>query len=321
MSPELRSEYARRIEARRKRIAESGVAEPPLPRLTEVYVTSLSSQSASLNPKPLGGGALKIDQTDWRVGLVDWMIDDKNEFFARNFVNRAWAHYFGQGLVEPWDALSSQASQPHAELLSELAQWFIRSGYNIRALEQLILSSRAWQLSSINRSEQSTSIPFARSYVRLPTAEGFIDMWHAATGNELDFGNDSLRGLKAVEVGPDRLRGNRWDKIFDLFGQPNRGETCDCHIRNRPSVRQLLALMSDPQLVSDIATGRLQALLKSELNNDQIVDELFLSTLSRWPTDHERALTKAAMAGQERQTALENVLASLLVTQEFLTIH
>ena len=322
MSPELRAEVARRLQARRERTTNAVSNDSPLPRLTEVYLTTLSESAGSTVPKVLGGPELTRERLDLRVALVDWMVEQDNAFFARNMVNRVWAHYFGLGLVEPWDGLSSTKETANTKLLSDLALHFSQGGYNLRELEELILSSSTWQLSSIpHETQASLDSPFARSYVRLPPAETVIDMWHRATGIECDFGTGPLRGLKAVEIGADRLPGNRWDEVLDLFGQPNRAETCDCGLRNRPSVRQMLTLMSDPELVADVGRGRLATLLKREMSDNALIDELFLSTLSRWPSADERAMARKAVDGQDRQAGFENILSSLLVTQEFLTIH
>ncbi len=323
MSPELRAEVASRLAARRQRLAADPTkTEPPLAHVTEVYLAALPSGLQTTAPKVLGGPELSADLPDYRVGLVDWMVDAENETFARNLVNRCWAHYFGEGLVEPWDNLSSAKESPRTKLLSKLARRFIGSGFDIRALEQMILNSRAWQLSSIpHESQPQHEHGFARCLVRLPTAETFVDMWHGATGIEYDLGAGPLRGLKAIEVGSDRLPGNRWDKILKQFGQPVRSETCDCSVRNRPSARQLLTLMSDPELLADLSKGRLTALVASDINDDAVIDELFLATLSRWPSAEEREVALKAIDQQDRVASFENILASLLTTQEFVTIH
>lgn len=323
MSPELRQEISTRLAERRRRFANGEPAGPTMPRITEVYVTRLPEDANLPRPKALGGPDFDCDQHDLREALMDWMDDPQNPFFARNFVNRVWAHYFGRGLIEPLDGLTSQSGNAsYPELLDSLAQRFVASGYDIRQLETLILNSRTWQLSSeptaSNRDDQRY---FARAYVRLPPAEVVIDMWHAGTGIERDFGNEVFRGLHAIELGPDRLPDNRWDAFLTLFGQPKRANTCDCSPKSRPSVRQALTLMSDPKLIADVSRGSLARLLADEMSDDELLDELFLQTLSRWPTPEERSAVQQASAAADRRAAWESVLWSLLNTQEFITIH
>ncbi len=323
MSPELRREFSRRLSERRRQFANGEQVGPPLPRITEVYLAPLSENDDRPAPKALGGPEFDVDTLDFRVALADWMIDEGNPFFARNVVNRVWAHYFGRGIVEPLDGLGSNNENiAYRELLDDLSKRFVASGYDVLKLELLILNSTTWQLSSIpNESNRGDDRYFSRAFVRLPTAETFVDMWHAATGIEPDLGNTLIRGLHAVEIGPDRLPKDRWDGVLKLFGQPDREETCDCSPRGRPGIRQTLALMSDPLLIADISRGRLAKLRTDDLTHDQTVDELFLSTLSRWPTGDERAAVRRASARSEKCDSWEGILWSLLNTQEFITIH
>ncbi|MCA9185709.1 MAG: DUF1553 domain-containing protein, partial [Planctomycetales bacterium] len=340
MSPELRREMSVRLTARRQRVAEGHPAGPPLPRLTEVYLVSLHDDNKAPTPKPLGGPDIDGELSDYRIPFADWMTSPQNRFFARNAVNRAWAFYFGRGLVEPLDGLTDDSdSIAYPKLLEELAQHFSASGYDIRELELLILNSRTWQLSSEQLpSEQLTTQTgdgadrhkgdnryLSRADVRLPPAAVVVDMWHAATGIDHDFGDDRFRGRRAVEIGPDNLPNSRWDGFQNLFGRPKRSDTCDCSPKNRPSVRQALTLMSDPRLLADISRGKLARLLDSDISEDEKIDTLFLQTLSRWPTPEERAATRDSLAGtadgEAMKLAWENVLWSLLNTQEFITIH
>lgn len=323
MSPALRQAMSTRLAERRQRFANGDPVGPAMPRITEVYVTRLPDQTSQSQPKALGGPALVRDQRDLRVALMDWLADSQNPFFARNFVNRVWAHCFGRGLIDPLDGLTSASDgAAYPVLLDVLAERFATSGYDVRQLEMMILNSATWQLSSkpttTNRDDKRY---FSRSSVRLPPAEVVVDMWHAATGVQRDFGNEAFRGLHAVELGTDRLPDNRWDKFLTLFGQPKRADTCDCSPKDRPSVRQTLTLMSDPNLVTDISRGRLAKLLADEISDDELIEELFLRTLSRWPTQGERTAVIQACTAADRGVVWESVLWSLLNTQEFITIH
>lgn len=323
MSPELRREMSAQLAERRTRVANGEVVGEPLPRITEVYLVNRSKHADLPPPKALGGPAIDIHSRDPRAALMDWLADRSNPYFARNFVNRVWAYYFGRGLVEPLDGLSPNSqSAAYPALLDTLAEDFVASNYDVRQLERVILNSRLWQLSSKpNDTNWDDARYFSRSHVRLPPAEVVVDMWHAATGIEHDFGNDLFRGLHAVELGPDALAGNRWDSFLKLFGQPKRTDTCDCSPKNRPSVRQVLTLCSDSNMVADVSQGSLRSLLDGDLSDDQLLEDLFLQTLSRWPTDDELAAAAETYDTEDREPAWESVLWSLLNTQEFITIH
>src|SRR5207237_1092279 len=111
-------------------------------------------------PKTLGGDVIPPKAgEDPRVKLADWVTSPDNPFFARAFVNRVWAHYFGVGLVNPVDDFSLANPPTNARLLDALAADFVKSGYDLRKLERTILASRTYQLSYLpnERSEEHTS--------------------------------------------------------------------------------------------------------------------------------------------------------------------
>jgi hypothetical protein len=321
MSPELRARLADRIDDRRRRAADGGELGPPLPGLREVYFADRPRAVQDPPAKALGGPELA--GRDPRVALVDWLNEPQNPFFARNLVNRVWAQHFGRGLVEPLDGLSTANTAAHAGLLDELAADFVEHGYDIRRLERLILNSTTWQLSSepndVNRADRGS---FARAYVRMPPAETVIDMWQAATGIALDFGDGVPDGIRAVELAPSTIAHAHWNGILKLFGRSARMQTCDCAPAGSPSIRQTLALMSDSDLLGDLWKGDLPVLLEAGLGGDELLDELFLRTLSRPPTADERAAAgEAVRAAKDPFQVFEDILWGLVNSQEFITNH
>ncbi len=89
------------------------------------------------------------DQPRNRLGLARWLLDPNHPTTSRVAVNRAWQMYFGLGLVKTAENFGSQGEPPsHPELLDWLATEFVRSGWNLRALERLILTSATYRQSS-----------------------------------------------------------------------------------------------------------------------------------------------------------------------------
>jgi hypothetical protein len=273
-------------------------------------------------PGPSASDAGAENQSvDLRVQLMDWFNEPDNPHFARNIVNRTWAMHFGRGLVEPLDGLSS--TNAHEKLLDELANDFVAHGYDLRRLERLILNSTTWQLSSAaNDSNRTDAEHFARAYVRIPPPYTVVDMWLAAVGVAGEFGDDVPPEIRAVEIAPSRLQGTAWDRLLSHFGRTSRTQPCDCAPPPGPSIRQTLALMCDPALQEQLPSGRVRELCDAGLSNEDTVEELFLSTLSRLPTDEERAAAVSHLIeASDRRAAYQDLLWSLLNTQEFLTIH
>jgi hypothetical protein len=100
----------------------------------------------------LGGQKLPPDETgSGRLRLAQWIADPQNPLTARVMVNRIWAHHFGRGLVATPNDFGKQGKPPtHPELLDWLANRFVESGWSIKEMHRLLLSSRTYQLAAIH---------------------------------------------------------------------------------------------------------------------------------------------------------------------------
>ena len=90
-----------------------------------------------------------------RLDLADWLVSRDNPLTARVFVNRLWKQFFGTGLSKTLDEFGSQGEWPvHPELLDWLAVEFMDSGWDIKHMARLIVSSRTYRQSSTPTPEQ-----------------------------------------------------------------------------------------------------------------------------------------------------------------------
>jgi hypothetical protein len=275
-------------------------------------------------PAPLDAKPLPADSPlDRREYLADWLTAPDNPYFARAFVNRVWAHYFGVGLVMPVDGFSL-ANPPSSEpLLDALAKDFAGHGFDIRRLERAVLGSRTYQLSSRpNATNAGDRGNYARAYPRRLMAEVVADALDAALGVTEDRGPGLPPLCRAVEVAPNRVQDVYLAMIFRTFGRPARTTTCDCERSAEPAVPQTLFLMSDPALLKKLAAGRLPKLLAEKRADAAVVEELFLATLSRFPSDQEAKAALEHLAGKkDRAKAFADVLWALINTREFILNH
>jgi len=84
-----------------------------------------------------------------RLGLAQWIISPENPLTARVWVNRAWEKFFGYGLSKSTENLGTQSEYPvHPELLDWLATEFIRCGWDMKAMQKLIVMSATYRQSS-----------------------------------------------------------------------------------------------------------------------------------------------------------------------------
>lgn len=95
-----------------------------------------------------------------RLGLAQWITSPENPLTARVAVNRFWQNYFGRGLVATSADFGNQGQLPsHPELLDWLAQEFLESGWDVKAIQRLIVTSAAYRQSSLRRKDLEEKDP------------------------------------------------------------------------------------------------------------------------------------------------------------------
>tara|TARA_B100000530_G_scaffold56214_1_gene31904 strand:- start:2606 stop:5005 length:2400 start_codon:yes stop_codon:yes gene_type:complete len=271
-----------------------------------------------------GLGATPPDLTSFssrRAALADWMTSKDNPFLARMFVNRLWAHYMGRGLVDPIDDIRETNPASNEPLLTYLSQQFVAANYDIKTVTRLILNSRVYQLSSrTNESNLQDEQNFSHAVWRPMPAEVLLDAICQATGIAETF-NGWPEGYRAIEIWDNRMP----SYFFKVFGKPQRVSVCECERGNEPSIAQALHLMNSSESVEKIRhkNGVARRLAQSNLSDDKIIEELYLGTLTRLPSEAEVALMKQVFVeeGVTRRTAVEDILWALLNTREFVFNH
>jgi hypothetical protein len=329
LSPEGLSATARLLEGRRK--ADPNGALPPIPRVRETYIANRPSRrlvdpasGLPYAPKALGGPELQTaNGGDPRLQFFAWLVEPDNPYFARAFVNRVWAVYFGRGLVDPVDGFSVANPPSNARLLDALADQFVAHRFDIRDLERVVLTSRAYQRSSEpeggNLDDRGN---FARAMPRTMMAEVLVDVLNQAVGVPGDFGADAPKGARAIEIATNRVASPDLARVFRVFGRPARSAICDCERPSEPALPQTLFLMTDTALNQKIKTGRVKSLATSEHCDAEAVEELFLATLSRFPDAGElRFALDRTRARSDQAAGLADVLWALINTREFVLNH
>ena len=275
-----------------------------------------------MQPTPLAGAPLATPAgIDPRETLADWLFAPENPFFARAMANRVWGQFFGRGIVHPVDDFRTTNPPTNPELLDAVAADFATNGFDLKRLMRRIMNSRLYQLSSIpNKTNAQDKGSFSRFYRRRLSAENLHDILVQVCGVGSRYDN-LRRDARAAEL---------WTTIMDSpmlesFGLPNASRNCPVERDDRPSMVQALHLMNSETLQAKLAdkNGRAATLGQTELSPGQVVDELYLSVYSRWPSADERAVAAAAFAvdGAKRQQVVEDLTWALINSAEFVFNH
>ncbi|HEY7427663.1 MAG TPA: DUF1549 domain-containing protein, partial [Gemmataceae bacterium] len=262
-----------------------------------------------MKPAPLHGKPT-AEARDRRQALADWLTAADNPYFARNVVNRYVAYLLGRGLVEPIDDLRATNPPSNVALMDALAADFVKNGYNVKQLMRTIMRSRLYQLASRPAKDNASDSRFYSHYnVKRLAAEPLLDAVDAATGVQTKFDKVPL-GTRAIEL-PDA----RYNNYFlNTFGKPRRQGVCECERVSDPNLAQALHTLNGDIVTTKIgdAKGRVARLLAAKKSHDEIVNELYLATLSRRPEAREQAAWRQELASSPNaKTFYEDLLWSL----------
>lgn len=244
-----------------------------------------------------------------RAVLARWITSSENPYFARAIANRVWWILLGRGIADPVDDLGPHNQGTHPEVLDRLAADFNASGSDLRRLFRIVMSTRAYQLSSrYAKDRELAEVNYACMPIRSLSARQVYDSLLQAAGNRETLENMSPK----VQAGRQEFL-----KKFDV---PVRQAT-----EFQGGIPQTLALLNGPFVsrMSNPATGDFIAALSESpfLTDAQRIETVFLATLSRYPTDDERARATRLLEpnGIRRAQGLGDILWVLLNSGEFVT--
>ncbi len=307
---------------------------------SEVFVSDAGDVAQPLTgrplpPAPLDARPLAMDSPeDRRAYLADWLVSPTNHYFSRAIVNRVWANYMSVGLVEAVDDLRDTNPASNEKLLSAMAKYLAEQKYDLKSLMRLILQSETYQRASEPLPENAADARFySHHYARRLMAEVLHDAVAQVTGVPTQFTVDRRNipnavgekypfGLRAIQL-PD----TQTDSYFlRAFGRPDREKTCECERTAEPNVTQMLHLANGDTLNKKLEAknNRISKLITEKATDEKIVEDAYLSALSRFPTAAEKSKTLKVLqdAGEgDRRPAVEDVYWAVLSSKEFLFDH
>jgi hypothetical protein len=297
----------------------------------EIVFFDATKSAAAGTPTAVFPDGTKVTLTgdrDPRAVFADWLIDAKNPWFARSIANRVWSWLVGRGVVHEPDDFRPDNPPSNPELLAFLAQELVAARFDLKQLFRLILNSQTYQLSSLPRSEQpGVAANFAAYPLRRLEAEVLIDALNQITGTTEKYSSAIPEPFTFIPEGQRSIAlpdGSITSSFLEMFGRPPRDTGLEAERNNRATAMQQLHLLNSSHIQRKIEQGsKLQTLLRSRGGPREVIDSLYLTILSRFPTDAERQVIGAYAQGDtvDGRGAALDVAWALINSAEFLHRH
>ncbi|HEV2473501.1 MAG TPA: DUF1549 and DUF1553 domain-containing protein, partial [Chthonomonadales bacterium] len=274
---------------------------------------------AVLPEVPVGTLVRNADLTDRRAEFAAWLTSPANPYFSRAMVNRLWSYFLGKGIIDPVDDIRASNPASNPQLLEALNADFVKSGFDLRHMMRVIVLSRTYQSSlTPNRWNADDDTNFSHAMPRRLEAEELLDSLMLATGSQTDFQGMPV-GASAKQLPDATIAGG--DSFLDEFGRPARETPCECERSSNVSLGQALSMINGPTISNAIENpnGRIARLLKSKPSNTELVNDIFLSTLCRYPNASEVKLAVHSIAGSPNQAqGAQDLMWALINSPAFL---
>lgn len=285
---------------------------------------SVYSQGEAVRPgglsaaESLGGMTPRrfpADKGKRRLALAEWIVNGKNPLTARVMVNRIWSWHFGRGIAGNPNNFGGTGELPtHPALLDYLADWFMKNGWSVKKLNQLILSSETYRRSSRHPDSDSLKkkdpkrLLYASFIPRRLVAEEIRDAMLLASGElnfkaggiparpdlnpEVAFQPRQIMGGTASVYEPDplpsqrnrrtiyaeKIRGLR-DPFLEAFNQP--GPEASCELRQTSTVAPQALTLLNAEEVHDRTLAFAARLLKESKQEPAVIQRAFALALGR----------------------------------------
>lgn len=273
-----------------------------------------------MKPKFLGGVTPDVKGHDRRAVLAEWLTSTDNPWFAQNLANRIWAHFMGQGIVEPTDDVRVSNPPSNPELLAVLGEKLVEYKYDMRKLIRDICTSNTYQASTKPTESAASDLRnFAYAQVRRLPSEMLLDAISQVNNTNVKFASLPI-GARAAQV----ANGESGNYFLEVFGRPTRESACTCERRSEPTLAQVLHLINGDTFTNAMAAGnnRLNQQIAAEKTNEQIIEDLYIAAFSRNPLPEEMQTLVAYIAETpDRKVALEDIYWSVLNSKEFVFTH
>jgi hypothetical protein len=242
-----------------------------------------------------------------------WLTIDNDQFDA-NLANRIWFQYFGRGIVDPPDDFRDSNPPSNPELLRWLASSLRDGDYSLKQLSRVILCSQTFARQAGADEPALNSlhgIPYFAAYpTRRLSAEILLDAVSDAceafpqVQASHEEGHSPIR--RAMEMPGIPVKKG----FLRTFGKPDRLLVCECERTNQVSLGQSLSMLNGIEIRERLGQvdNRIGRMIQSSIPFTEKVEELFLASLSRRPTERElRAATELLESVEDRPKSIDEI--------------
>jgi len=298
--------------------------EPGIPRIFEQSASGVEASKRRLN----------------RLDLAKWLVSPENPLTARVTVNRYWQQFFGVGIVKTVEDFGIQGERPvNPQLLDWLATEFVNSGWDVKAMHRLIVTSAAYRQSSKVTAEMAERDPENRLLARGPrfrlpafmirdqalAASGLLveklggppvkpyqpaGIWEEATFGKVAYKQDHGCALYR------RSLYTFWRRIVgptEFFDSAAR-QTCTVRATRTNTPLQALTLLDDTTFVEAARALAQRVMLEGGSTAESRIEQAFRLVLARRPTDQERSVLLASLERLKAEYAADPAAAAKLLS-------
>jgi hypothetical protein len=276
---------------------------------------------ALMPAKFLGGASPDVKGKDPRQALAEWLTAKDNPLFRQNMANRIWANFFGRGIVDPVDDVRISNPPSNKELLEALGQHLADYDFDAKKLMRDICNSRTYQLSSdANESNKDDDQMFSHAHLRRLRADVLLDTIAQVTATASNF-NEEPAGLRATQLYEGSRRSGSY--FLKTFGLSERDSVNVSETRSEPTLAQALHLVNGDTIQGKIDKSPVvQEMLNQKKKPEEIIEALFIRTVSRKPSEPEKKkLLALVQAKPTDRKAYDDIFWALLNSTEFAFNH
>lgn len=284
-------------------LVDLDAGEVKLPNTEDVVLPKFPAKAAP----PVGDLGTRREQ------LAIWMASRDNPYLARAGVNRVWWQLFGRGLVEPVDDLSPHNEPSHPQLLNELAEYFVATGFDLKELYRTLTNTQTYQRTSL---WQDSPAPPAELYVHRSVKTLSAEQLYDSVNRVLHRSAPGTGTMASPLFDPAR-------QAFIAKVQSSGRNFLDY----QAGILQALALLNGRDLAEATDPERsplIGSLAAPFFTADDRLQSLFLATYSRSPTDDEMQACRLQLAKYDQSAAgqaYSDILWALLNSAEFALNH